>query len=119
MTIRQRRDHSVDGTTIQDHTSGSTQSVHSVGNESQPPLPEIGPNVSAPPRLKEVGCEISIASSKHPSDHPTMADQRIVSDVSQIDKQYGDCFAMAVVSKKERSGVLAGVVTVGAKEASR
>jgi precorrin-2/cobalt-factor-2 C20-methyltransferase len=49
----------------------------------------------------------------------TMADQRIVRDVSQIDKQYGDCFAMAVVSKKERSGVLAGDVAIGAKEASR
>jgi precorrin-2/cobalt-factor-2 C20-methyltransferase len=46
----------------------------------------------------------------------TMADQRIVRDVSQIDKQYGDCFAMAVVSKKERSGVLAGDVAVGARK---
>jgi precorrin-2/cobalt-factor-2 C20-methyltransferase len=46
----------------------------------------------------------------------TMADQRIVRDVSQIDKQYGDCFAMAVVSKKERSGVLAGEVAIGARK---
>lgn len=45
----------------------------------------------------------------------TMPDQRIVRDVRQTDKEYGDCFAMAIVSKKQRNGVLAGDVPVGAK----
>lgn len=38
----------------------------------------------------------------------TMADQRIISDIRHSGNQYGDCFAMAIISKKSRSGVLAG-----------
>ncbi len=40
----------------------------------------------------------------------TMADQRIVRDVSTLREERGDCFAMVIVSRKERSGVLAGDV---------
>ena len=40
----------------------------------------------------------------------TMADERIERDVRQAAAAYGDCFAMVVVSRKERSGVLAGDV---------
>ena len=40
----------------------------------------------------------------------TMPEQKIVRDVSQLSAEYGDCFAMAIVAKKERNGVLAGDV---------
>ncbi len=46
----------------------------------------------------------------------TMPDQRIVRDVRQADKEYGDCFAMAIVSKKQRNGILAGDVKSSQKE---
>jgi precorrin-2/cobalt-factor-2 C20-methyltransferase len=37
-----------------------------------------------------------------------MDEQRVVRDIRTIPKEYGDCFAMTVVSKKERNGILAG-----------
>jgi precorrin-2/cobalt-factor-2 C20-methyltransferase len=40
----------------------------------------------------------------------TMADERIERDVRRAAAAYGDCFAMVVVSRKQRSGVLAGDV---------
>ena len=40
----------------------------------------------------------------------TMADQRIARDLRDVGAVRGDCFAMVVVSRKERSGVLAGDV---------
>lgn len=43
--------------------------------------------------------------------HATMTQQRIVHDVRQLHAEKGDCFAMIIVSRKERSVVLAGDVT--------
>jgi precorrin-2/cobalt-factor-2 C20-methyltransferase len=43
--------------------------------------------------------------------HATMREQRIVRDVRQLEAERGDCFAMIVVSRKERTGVLAGDVS--------
>ncbi len=40
----------------------------------------------------------------------TMEDERIERDIRAVSADYGDCFAMVVVSRKERSGVLAGDV---------
>jgi precorrin-2/cobalt-factor-2 C20-methyltransferase len=40
----------------------------------------------------------------------TMPEQRVVRDVREVRGDYGDCFAMLVVARKERSGVLAGDV---------
>jgi precorrin-2/cobalt-factor-2 C20-methyltransferase len=40
----------------------------------------------------------------------TMSEQRIVRDVRDVREEHGDCFAMIVVAKKERSGVLVGDV---------
>lgn len=40
----------------------------------------------------------------------TMRDQRIVRDLREVGPGRGDCFAMVVVSRKERNGVLAGAV---------
>lgn len=38
----------------------------------------------------------------------TMDEQRIVRDVRLVQAEHGDCFAMVIVSRKERSGLLAG-----------
>jgi precorrin-2/cobalt-factor-2 C20-methyltransferase len=40
----------------------------------------------------------------------TMPEQRIVRDVRAVRGEHGDCFAMIVVAKKDRSGVLVGDV---------
>ncbi|MGQ0591113.1 MAG: precorrin-2 C(20)-methyltransferase, partial [Gammaproteobacteria bacterium] len=40
----------------------------------------------------------------------TMREQRIVRDLREVGTERGDCFAMVVVSRKERSGLLAGTV---------
>jgi precorrin-2/cobalt-factor-2 C20-methyltransferase len=40
----------------------------------------------------------------------TMSEQRIVRDVRSVRDEHGDCFAMIVVAKKDRSGVLVGDV---------
>jgi precorrin-2/cobalt-factor-2 C20-methyltransferase len=42
----------------------------------------------------------------------TMPEQRIVRDLGSVRDHYGDCFAMVVVSRKERSGALLGDVPV-------
>jgi precorrin-2/cobalt-factor-2 C20-methyltransferase len=41
----------------------------------------------------------------------TMREQRIVRDLRSVRAERGDCFAMVVVSRKERNGVLTGSVT--------
>jgi precorrin-2/cobalt-factor-2 C20-methyltransferase len=43
----------------------------------------------------------------------TMEEQRIVHDLRSIPNLHGDCFAMVIVTRKERSGVLAGDVEIG------
>ncbi|MGH8522623.1 MAG: precorrin-2 C(20)-methyltransferase, partial [Gammaproteobacteria bacterium] len=40
----------------------------------------------------------------------TMREQRIVRDLREVGTERGDCFAMVVISRKERSGLLAGTV---------
>jgi precorrin-2/cobalt-factor-2 C20-methyltransferase len=40
----------------------------------------------------------------------TMNEQRIVRDVREVRDEHGDCFAMIIVAKKDRSGVLVGDV---------
>lgn len=45
----------------------------------------------------------------------TMREQRIVRDIGQVRGERGDCFAMVVVTRKERSGVLAGDVSPAAE----
>jgi precorrin-2/cobalt-factor-2 C20-methyltransferase len=42
----------------------------------------------------------------------TMPEQKVIRDVRTLGAQYGDCFAMVVVSRKENNGVLAGDVEV-------
>jgi precorrin-2/cobalt-factor-2 C20-methyltransferase len=45
----------------------------------------------------------------------TMEDERIETDVRRVEAAYGDCFAMVVVARKERSGVLGGEVPAMAR----
>jgi precorrin-2/cobalt-factor-2 C20-methyltransferase len=40
----------------------------------------------------------------------TMPEQRIERDLRRVSGEYGDCFGMVVVARKDRSGVLAGDV---------
>jgi precorrin-2/cobalt-factor-2 C20-methyltransferase len=40
----------------------------------------------------------------------TMKAERVVRDLRQVTSERGDCFAMVIVAKKERSGVLMGGV---------
>jgi precorrin-2/cobalt-factor-2 C20-methyltransferase len=49
----------------------------------------------------------------------TMPEQRIVRDVREVRGEYGDCFAMIMVARKERSGVLAGDVPISAPAPAR
>lgn len=48
----------------------------------------------------------------------TMAEERIVRDIRTIQTERGDCFAMIVVSRKERSGLLAGLVPASSRVAT-
>jgi precorrin-2/cobalt-factor-2 C20-methyltransferase len=47
----------------------------------------------------------------------TMGAQRIVRDLRQVGAERGDCFAMVVVTKRERAGVLFGDVAAAAEAA--
>jgi precorrin-2/cobalt-factor-2 C20-methyltransferase len=49
----------------------------------------------------------------------TMAEERIVRDIRTIQTERGDCFAMIIVSRKERSGLLAGLVPAMSRFATR
>ncbi|ALA58021.1 precorrin-2 C(20)-methyltransferase [Nitrospira moscoviensis] len=49
----------------------------------------------------------------------TMAEERIVRDIRTIQAERGDCFAMIVVSRKVRSGLLAGAVPVTPRVATQ
>ncbi len=49
----------------------------------------------------------------------TMAEERIVRDIRTIQAERGDCFAMIIVSRKERSGLLAGLVPATPRVATR
>ena len=44
----------------------------------------------------------------------TMAEQHVVKNLREASDAYGDCFAMVIVSRKERNGVLGGDVEVTA-----
>lgn len=45
----------------------------------------------------------------------TMQEQRVVTDLREVWADRGDCFAMVIVTRKERSGVLAGEVSATAE----
>jgi precorrin-2/cobalt-factor-2 C20-methyltransferase len=70
-------------------------------------LMKIGPEL--PRIIKALEAEGLLDRAVYVS-RATMRDQRIVTDLRAIDAERGDCFAMVVVSRKERNGVLAGAV---------
>ena len=49
----------------------------------------------------------------------TPAEQRVVQDIRTIQTERGDCFAMIIVSRKERNGLLAGLVPATSRLATR
>lgn len=62
------------------------------------------------PRVIEALERAGIADKAVYVSKATMSEERIVRDVRDVRDEHGDCFAMIVVAKKERSGVLVGDV---------
>ncbi len=74
--------------------------------------PEMGRLVAALERHGLVDRAVYVAKA-------TMSGQRVVRDVREISGERGDCFAMVVVARKERSGVIVGDVPRTAHGTSR
>lgn len=70
-------------------------------------LMKIGPEL---PRIIEVLELEGLLDRAVYVSRATMREQRIVRDLRAVGAERGDCFAMVVVSRKERSGLLAGSV---------
>jgi len=72
-------------------------------------LMKIGPEM---PRIIEVLEKEELLDRAVYVSRATMREQRIVRDLRSVRSERGDCFAMVVVSRKERSRALAGAVPV-------
>jgi len=70
-------------------------------------LMKIGPEL---PRIVEALRRAGLLDRAVYVSRATMREQRVVRDLGTMEAERGDCFAMVVVSRKERSGVLAGTV---------
>jgi precorrin-2/cobalt-factor-2 C20-methyltransferase len=70
-------------------------------------LMKIGPEM---PRIVEALDRAGLLDRAVYVSKATMTEQRIIRDLREVKTERGDCFAMVVVSRKERSGVLAGAV---------
>jgi len=70
-------------------------------------LMKIGPEM---PRIVEALERAGLLDRAVYVSKATMTEQRIVRDLREVKTERGDCFAMVVVSRKERNGVLAGAV---------
>jgi precorrin-2/cobalt-factor-2 C20-methyltransferase len=68
---------------------------------------KIGPEM---PRIIDALEEEGLTDRAVYVSRATMREQRIVRDLDAVRSERGDCFAMVVVARKERSGVLAGRV---------
>jgi len=68
---------------------------------------KIGPEM---PRIIAALDELQLLGSAVYVSKATMGEQRIVRDLRALPPGRQDCFAMVVVSRKQRSGVLAGAV---------
>lgn len=73
-------------------------------------LMKIGPEM---PRIVSVLADEGLLDRAVFVARATMPDQRIVRDLRQVSSERGDCFAMVVVSRGERRGVLVGRPEVG------
>ncbi|MFT3924355.1 MAG: precorrin-2 C(20)-methyltransferase [Myxococcales bacterium] len=70
-------------------------------------LMKVGPEL---PHIIETLRKLSLLERAAYVSRATMEEQRIVRDLTQVQDQRGDCFAMIVVSRNERKGVLMGDV---------
>ncbi len=70
-------------------------------------LMKIGPEM---PRIVEAIERAGLLDRAVYVSKATMSEQRMVRDLRAVRTERGDCFAMVVVSRKERSGILAGTV---------
>jgi precorrin-2/cobalt-factor-2 C20-methyltransferase len=70
-------------------------------------LMKIGPEM---PRVIEAIERAGLIDRAVYVSRATMSDQRVERDLREVGAQRGDCFAMVVVARKERNGVLAGDV---------
>jgi len=68
---------------------------------------KIGPEM---PRIIDTLAQEGLLDRAVYVSRATMREQQVVRDLREVRSQRGDCFAMVVVSRKERSGVLAGTV---------
>lgn len=68
-------------------------------------LMKIGPEM---PRIVRLLEEKGLLDRAVYVSRATMAEERIVRDLRRVETERGDCFAMVVVAKKERSGALGG-----------
>jgi precorrin-2/cobalt-factor-2 C20-methyltransferase len=70
-------------------------------------LMKIGPEL---PRVLEALERTGLSERAVYVSKASMAEQRIERDLRRVAAERGDCFAMVIVARKERSGVLAGHV---------
>jgi precorrin-2/cobalt-factor-2 C20-methyltransferase len=70
-------------------------------------LMKIGPEL---PRVLEALERTGLRERAVYVSKATMAEQRVERDLRAVAAERGDCFAMVIISRKERSGVLAGTV---------
>jgi precorrin-2/cobalt-factor-2 C20-methyltransferase len=68
---------------------------------------KIGPEM---PRVIDAVARAGLLDRAIYVSRATMAGQRVVRDLTSLRDQRGDCFAMVIVARKERAGVLAGDV---------
>ncbi len=74
-------------------------------------LMKIGPEM---PRVIEILARRDLLDRAVYVSRATMAEQRIVRDLRRVGHERGDCFAMVVIAKKDRAGVLLGRSAPGA-----
>lgn len=68
-------------------------------------LMKMGPEI---PRVLEILERKGLLQQARFVSRATMAEQRIVEDVRELAGERGGCFAMMIIAKKERNGVLGG-----------
>lgn len=68
-------------------------------------LMKMGPEI---PRVIEILEKKGLLSKARFVSRATMREQRVVEDVRELSSERGGCFAMMIIAKKERNGVLGG-----------
>lgn len=71
-------------------------------------LMKMGPEI---PKILELLRKKGLLDRARFVSRATMKDQRVISDLNELQEDRGGCFAMMIVAKKERNGVLGGDVS--------